>query len=143
MKAELDEILLTPLKRISTPKGDVMHAMKASDPGYAGFGEAYFSQVNQHEIKGWKRHFRMTLNLVCSSGLVRVIARSEAGKIVLDTRLSPDEPALHNRLTVPPGYFLAFQGLGPGASTLLNIASIPHDPSEAETQPLEFFGWDT
>lgn len=132
---------LTPLKRISTPKGDVMHGMKASDAGYAGFGEAYFSQVNQGEIKGWKRHFRMTLNLVCSSGLVRVVARAETGDIVLDTQLSMEKPELYNRLTVPPGYFVAFQGLATGASTLLNIASIPHDPDEAETRPVEFFGW--
>ncbi|KIQ04770.1 hypothetical protein RU07_04540 [Agrobacterium tumefaciens] len=138
----MSDIIITPLKRISTPKGDVMHAIKASDPGYAGFGEAYFSMVNHGEIKGWKRHFRMTLNLVCASGLIRVVVRTETGELVVDTQLSPDQPELYNRLTVPPGYFVAFQGLAAGASTLLNIASIQHDPDEAETRPVDFFEWD-
>lgn len=132
--------LLTPLQRIATPKGDVMHGLKLSDPGYAGFGEAYFSLVNEGDIKGWKRHFRMTLNLVCASGLVRVIVRDDQN-VVLDARMSPDSPALYCRLTVPPGYFVAFQGLAPGYSTLLNVASIPHDPEESETRPVDFFGW--
>jgi dTDP-4-dehydrorhamnose 3,5-epimerase len=138
----MTEPFLTPLKRIATPKGDVMHGMKACDPGYAGFGEAYFSLVNEGEIKGWKRHFRMTLNFVCSSGRIRVVVRDEIGRGVLDTQLSPDASDLYNRLTVPPGYFVAFQGCAPGASTLLNIASIQHDPEEAETRPVEFFRWE-
>jgi dTDP-4-dehydrorhamnose 3,5-epimerase len=131
---------LTPLKRIATPKGDVMHGMKSSDPGFAGFGEAYFSLVNKGEIKGWKRHFRMTLNLVCPAGRVKVVVRNEEG-VVLDVHLSPEVPELYQRLTVPPGYFVAFQGVAEGASTLLNVASIPHDPEESETRPVEFFGW--
>ena len=131
---------LTPLKRIATPKGDVMHGLKASDPGYAGFGEAYFSLINEGETKGWKRHFRMTLNLICVKGRVRISVRDDAGSVMFDTQLSPDDQALYSRLTVPPGYFVAFKGLAAGPSILLNIASIPHDPDEAETRPLEHFG---
>lgn len=137
---DLTQPLLTPLRRIATPKGDVLHGIKASDPGYAGFGEAYFSLVNEGEIKGWKRHFRMTLNLICSSGRVRVVVRDDAG-VVLDTQLSPDTPELYCRLTVPPGFFVAFAGLAPGYSTMMNVASIAHDPDESETRALEFFGW--
>lgn len=131
---------LTPLKRIETPKGDVLHGMKASDPGYAGFGEAYFSQVFFGETKGWKRHLRMTLNLVCVVGLIRVMVRDEAGHMVLDAQLSPDTPDLYCRLTVPPGYFVAFTGQAEQPSMLLNVASIPHDPDEAETRALDAFG---
>jgi dTDP-4-dehydrorhamnose 3,5-epimerase len=131
---------LTPLKRIATPKGEVMHGLKSSDPGFAGFGEAYFSFVHTGETKGWKRHIRMTLNLVCAVGRVRIVVRDDFGGIVLDTELSPDAAELYNRLTVPPGYFVAFKGLSADTSMLLNVASIPHDPNEAETRPLEYFG---
>lgn len=131
---------LTALKRISTPKGDVLHGMKASDAGYEGFGEAYFSQVFSGDTKGWKRHLRMTLNLVCVAGAIQVMVRDGDGRMVLDTQLSPDTPDLYNRLTVPPGYFVAFQGVAPQTSMLLNVASIPHDPDEAESRPLDAFG---
>jgi dTDP-4-dehydrorhamnose 3,5-epimerase len=68
------------------------------------------------------------------------VVREEAGGVALDTQLSPDMPELYNRLTVPPGYFVAFKGLAAGSSMLLNVASIPHDPDEAETRPLDHFG---
>ena len=48
----LDGILLTPLKVIHHPKGDIYHALKASSPGYQGFGEAYFSIIKKGDIKG-------------------------------------------------------------------------------------------
>ena len=50
----LNEINVTPLKSISTPGGDVMHAMNRTDPGYLGFGEVYFSWVEAGVVKEWK-----------------------------------------------------------------------------------------
>ena len=50
----LDDILVTPLKRIPTVGGDVMHGLKKSDNGFNGFGEVYFSWVEQGAIKAWK-----------------------------------------------------------------------------------------
>ncbi len=38
----LNQIQVTPLACIPTAGGDVMHAMKTSDSGYTGFGEALF-----------------------------------------------------------------------------------------------------
>ncbi len=35
------------LKRIPTAGGEVRYALKAGDPGFAGFGEAYFSSVDR------------------------------------------------------------------------------------------------
>ena len=50
----LDDIFVIPLKRVSTIGGDVMHAIKKSDIGFNGFGEVYFSWVDQGAIKAWK-----------------------------------------------------------------------------------------
>ena len=47
----MDGVILTPLKQIYHPKGDIFHAMKKSDIGFDGFGEAYFSTINQNDIK--------------------------------------------------------------------------------------------
>ena len=69
----LDDILVTSLKRISTVGGDVMHGLKKSDNGFNGFGEVYFSWVEQGGIKAWKCHQSMTLNLVVPIGEVRLV----------------------------------------------------------------------
>ena len=57
-------VSIYPLKQIRVSKGDVYHALKSTDLGYVGFGETYFSWIEYGEVKGWKRHNRMTLNLV-------------------------------------------------------------------------------
>ena len=71
--ASLDDILVTPLKRISTVGGDVMHALRISDKGFHGFGEVYFSWVEMGSIKAWKCHQHMTLNLVVPIGEVSFV----------------------------------------------------------------------
>ena len=43
----MDGVILTPLKKIHNLRGYVFHAMKKSDIGFDGFGEAYFSTVNK------------------------------------------------------------------------------------------------
>lgn len=115
-----------------------MHAMKAVDPGFHGFGEAYFSAVEQHAVKGWKRHRQMVSNLMVPSGAVRLQMLddrpdSPTHGLSADVTLGPGN---YQRLTVPPGIWLAFQGRAPGLNLLLNLASIAHDPTESDNCPL-------
>lgn len=136
-------VVLTPLRRIPTPKGDVLHCMKAGEDGFAGFGEAYFSCVRERVIKGWKRHREMTLNLICALGAVRVVVHDGSSDPAnrLDVILSPDSEERYRRLTVPPLHWVGFQGVGPSENMLLNIASMRHDPAEADTADLAAFPW--
>lgn len=128
---------LTDLARIPTAGGDVLHAMKATDQGFAGFGEAYVSIVLPGATKGWKRHRRMVLNLVVLTGCVRFHLHhaNETSSLIL----SPEPGGRFARLTVQPGIWLAFTGIATCPSLVLNLASLPHDPAEAETVPLETF----
>jgi dTDP-4-dehydrorhamnose 3,5-epimerase len=136
----MEGVLFTPLRRIPTPGGDVRHGLKASDASFAGFGEAYFSSVEGGAVKGWKRHTRMTLNLVVPVGEVRFLVCSDSGERRA-YQLSPDRAEGYGRLTVPPGLWMAFGGVGGGLNLLLNVASIEHDPAEAESRPLDAMPW--
>ncbi len=137
----MDGLLLTPLKRIPLPAGDVLHGMKKDDPGFAGFGEAYFSIVHSGIIKGWKRHNRMTLNLVVPQGCVGFAVCDDRGGAPMfrHVALSPDSNETYQRLTVQPGLWVAFRGEGAGTNMLLNLASIAHQPDEADNRPLDAF----
>ena len=136
----MEGVLFTPLRRIPTPGGDVRHGLKASDVSFAGFGEAYFSSVEGGAVKGWKRHTRMTLNLVVPVGEVRFLVRSDAGE-ARAYQLSPDRAESYGRLTVAPRLWMAFGGVGGGLNLLLNVASIEHDPTEAENRPVDAMPW--
>lgn len=120
---------MTPLKQIYHPKGDIFHAMKKSDVGFKGFGEVYFSTINKNSIKGWKKHTLMTLNLVVPIGEIEFIIYNDMSKEFFSVILSQDN---YQRLTVKPGLWMAFRGVGE-YNMLMNIASIEHDPSEAES----------
>ena len=81
----------------------------------------------------------MILNLIVPVGAIKFVLydgrkESRTYQTFQEVILSKDNYA---RLTVPPGVWMAFQGLGAENNTLLNIASIPHDPMEAENLPIE------
>lgn len=128
----LADILLTPLTRIETAGGDVLHAMKQCDAGFSGYGEAYFSWVSAGVVKGWKRHMEMTMNLVVPVGQVRFIFRSDSADGADEFRVEEIGVDRYARITVPPGIWFGFEGLARPQSLVLNIASIPHDPNEVE-----------
>lgn len=135
----IDGIIVTPLKRIHHPQGDVYHALKASESSFQKFGEAYFSSVKSQTIKGWKKHTEMVLNLVVPVGAIRFVvyddrpASATNGKF-FDITLSSEN---YSRLTVAPGLWMAFQGAGPDLNLLLNLASIEHNPQEAVSIALD------
>jgi dTDP-4-dehydrorhamnose 3,5-epimerase len=132
----LPGVLVSPLRRIAHPQGDVLHGLKAGDPSFHGFGEAYFSTVHHGAIKGWKKHTLMTLNLVVPVGTIRFVVIDDR-----DTSVQAAEVTLgadfYARLTVPPGVWLAFQGRGTPLNLLLNVANLEHDPAEAVSVPLD------
>ena len=138
-EVKIDGLILTPLKKIQHPKGDIFHGMKKSDAGYVGFGEAYFSTVNNGEIKGWNKHTKMTLNLVVPIGEVTfVIYDDRENSSSKDRFFKVDlSPSNYKRLTVLPGLWVAFKGNGLNTNLILNIASMEHDPNEVERMDLD------
>lgn len=129
----MDGVILTPLKQIHNPKGDIFHAMKESDNGFDGFGEAYFSTINKDDIKGWKKHTKMTLNLVVPIGEIEFIFYDEISQEFMNVKLSQNN---YRRLTVQSNLWMAFRGIGE-YNMLLNLASIEHNPTEAVKVDLE------
>jgi len=129
----VDGVILTPLKQINHQKGDIFHAMKRSDIGYDGFAEAYFSTINTGDIKGWKKHTKMTLNLIVPVGEIEFIVYDEDKEEFESIKLSQKN---YQRLTVKPNVWMAFRGIG-SYNMLLNIASIEHDPEESINKSIE------
>ena len=129
----LDQIQMTQLKRIPTPGGDVLHALKSTEDVFHGFGEAYFSFVEPGVIKAWKEHLRMTMNLVVPVGLVRFVFHDSSTVSFREEIIGESN---YQRLTVPPKIWFGFQGVVTTPSLLLNLACISHDPAEVRRKTL-------
>ena len=133
-KINIEGVILTPLKKISHPKGDIFHGIKKSDDGFVGFGEAYFTTINKGQIKGWNRHMKMTLNLVVPVGSVQFVIYDDRHGIdtksnFFEVELSPDN---YKRMTIPPGLWVAFKGKSDETNLILNMSDLEHDPDELE-----------
>ena len=125
-------VIISYLDVIDTPGGNVMHAMKETSAGYSGFGEAYFSQIDKGAIKAWKRHKKMTLNLVVPVGRIRFVLfddREVSNTQFQEVIISKDN---YCRLTIPPMVWMGFKSLSNEDSMLLNIANIEHDSNEVD-----------
>jgi dTDP-4-dehydrorhamnose 3,5-epimerase len=133
----LDGVVLTPLKTIYNPKGFIYHAMKKSDDEFHGFGEAYFSTIEKDCIKGWKKHTKMTLNLIVINGEIEFVIFCEKTNFFFSAKLSRKN---YQRLTIRPGLWVAFKGLSKD-NVLLNLASTEHNPHEEESNALENIGY--
>tara|TARA_B100000767_G_scaffold251159_1_gene253943 strand:+ start:804 stop:1235 length:432 start_codon:yes stop_codon:yes gene_type:complete len=140
----IDGVLFTPLSIIEAQGGDVLHAMKSVDPGFSGFGEVYFSSIKPGSIKGWKLHSEMVLNIVVPVGVIRFVIFDNRKDSKTKGRFNDYVLSRKNygRLTIPPGLWVGFQGRGAEESFLLNIANIPHNPSESMLKELDEINFD-
>ena len=128
---------LKKLQQIPVVGGDVYHVLKASDTEFENFGEAYFSNVDSGVVKAWKRHKRMTLNLVVPKGEVRfVLANANKFETIIIGEKN------YSLLTVYPGVWFGFQGLSIDTSLVLNLANVEHDNTEVDRCDVSTFEFD-
>ena len=91
-------------------------------------------------MKGWKRHNRNTLNIVVPVGAVKFVVYDDRDNSITKGQfeeiiLSPSDN--YQRLTVAPGLWMAFVGVGYSISMLMDIIPEPHDDYEASRRSLE------
>ena len=139
MTVIMPNVLLTPLKKISLGSGDVLHALKRSDEAFHGFGEAYFSLIHHQAIKGWKCHTMMCMNLIVPAGDVKFVFYDQLVNQFMEVTIGDSN---YQRITVHPNIWFAFQGLSESTSIVLNIADIPHDPTESLKKELNDFQYE-
>ena len=88
----INGITISPLKEIEVEGGNVLHALKKSDSSFKDFGEAYFSFVNFGHVKAWKKHSKMTLNLIVPIGEVKFVFIDEPPEVSPGLALSTSNP---------------------------------------------------
>ena len=128
----IDGVLVHPLRQIPDERGKIMHMLRCDDPHFERFGEIYFSIVYPGVIKGWHLHKNMTLNYAVVSGMIKLVLYD-------DRHDSPTHRELQELfigesnyvlVTIPPGVWNGFKGIGAVPAIVANCATLPHDPQE-------------
>tara|TARA_Y100000768_G_C23803722_1_gene598461 strand:+ start:72 stop:509 length:438 start_codon:yes stop_codon:yes gene_type:complete len=132
-------VLINGIKQIDekiflNDKGNIYHFLKKTDKYYENFAEIYFTKINYNQIKGWKKHTLMTMNLIVPVGNVEFVFYDDVNKEFKSIIIGDDN---YKRLYVPKGVWFAFRGINTGTNLIANFSNILHDDSEVKTQPLE------
>lgn len=128
----IDGVRVHSLRQIPDERGKVMHMLRCDDPHFEKFGEIYFSVVYPEVIKGWHLHRKMTLNYAVISGMIKLVLYD-------DREGSPTKGECQELfagesnyvlVTIPPGVWNGFKGIGTSPALVANCATVPHEPEE-------------
>ncbi len=130
----IDGVVVTPRRIIPDDRGKVMHVLKATDPEFETFGECYFSMVYPGIVKGWHLHHRMIINYAVPQGMIKLVLFDDRKGSKTHGELQEIYMGEDNYcfVKVPPYVWNGFMGLGVKPALVVNVASIPHDPTEIE-----------
>ena len=125
-------VAVHPLKVIPDERGAILHMLRCDDPHFQTFGEIYFSMVYPGVIKGWHLHKEMVLNYAVPSGRIKLVlydARdgSPTRGELMELFVGEGNYCL---VSVPPGVWNGFKGIGVAPAIVANCATLPHDPDE-------------
>jgi dTDP-4-dehydrorhamnose 3,5-epimerase len=125
-------VTVTPLGQIVDERGKIMHMLRCDSARFQQFGEVYFSCVWPGVIKGWHLHKAMTLNYAVPIGHIKLALYDERADS--PTHGQVQEVFLgesnYHLVTVPPGVWNGFKGVGDKMALVANCATLPHDPDE-------------
>lgn len=133
----IHDVIVTPLRQIFDERGKVMHMLRKDAPVFNKFGEIYFSCTYPGVVKAWHLHKEMTLNYAVISGQLKIVLydpreESPTKGMVQELFVSPEN---YNLVTVPPGVWNGFKGVGDSMSIVANCADLPHNPNEIIRKP--------
>jgi dTDP-4-dehydrorhamnose 3,5-epimerase len=132
MSLNIEGVIITQMNRICDDRGRIMHIMKNSDSNYNQFGEVYCSTVYPGIVKGWHIHDKMTLNYVVIKGMIKFVLYDQRKDSKTYKQLQEICFGENNyvRVTVPPGVWNGFMGIGTEEALVINFTDIAHDPLE-------------
>ncbi len=128
----IDGVVITPQRVIPDERGMIKHMLKSDSPNFKQFGEIYFSFVYPGAVKAWHLHKIMTLNYAVPVGNIKFVLydpRENSPTYGQIQEIYMGE-ANHCLVTVPPGIWNGFKGIGTQTAVVANFTDIPHDPNE-------------
>tara|TARA_Y100001970_G_scaffold286159_1_gene407642 strand:- start:4629 stop:5054 length:426 start_codon:yes stop_codon:yes gene_type:complete len=131
----IKSIKLIKKKIIEVQNGNVLKIIDKTEKEFNGFGEAYVSIIDYNKIKGWKKHLKMTMNLIVPLGLVKFVFYDGS-----NFREEVIGQSNYYRITVPPSIWFAFKGMDKN-NVIINISNITHDINESINTNIDEFNY--
>ena len=135
----MDEISIKNLSIINNKKGDILKGFLKSDNKTINVKEVYFSEINPKQIKAWKKHNKMTSNLIAVKGEIKIVVQKKDKSFVTEIISKKN----YKMISIPPNYWFGFQCISTEEGMLANISNEEHDDLESDQIDIEkiLFDW--
>tara|TARA_S200000501_G_scaffold151000_1_gene142439 strand:+ start:483 stop:893 length:411 start_codon:yes stop_codon:yes gene_type:complete len=135
----MDEISIKNLSIINNKKGDILKGFLKSDNKTINVKEVYFSEINPKQIKAWKKHNKMTSNLIAVKGEIKIVIQKKDKSFVTEIISKKN----YKMISIPPNFWFGFQCISTEAGMLVNISNEEHDDLESDQLDIEkiLFDW--
>ena len=128
----INDVIITPLKKIPDERGAIMHMMRADSPVFKKFGEVYFSIAYPGVIKGWHEHTEQTQNYAVISGMIKLVLydnrpESSTYKEIMELFVGDLNYCL---ITIPIGIINGYKCIGNSKCIVANCSDLPYQDGE-------------
>ena len=140
MDPTIDGVGLKKLRVIPDERGWLMEILRCDDPIYKKFGQVYLTTAYPGVVKAWHYHKKQTDNFTSIRGMMKVALydarkQSPTHTALMELFVGEKNPLL---ITVPPGVFHGFKGIGTETAYFLSIPTLPYNykkPDEFRIPP--------
>ena len=131
----INDLIVTPLRKIPDERGSIMHMLRADSPHFKQFGEIYFSTAYPGVIKGWHEHTQQIQNYAVVSGMIKLVLydnreKSSTYKELNELYIGDENYSL---VTIPTGIIMGYKCISNHKCILANCSTLPHDPHEMKS----------
>ena len=130
-------IRIKELKLHLDDRGYLYETLRADDPNYLGFGQAYISAINPEVIKGFHKHELQTDHVVCVAGQIKLVVVEDGTCEIEEIHLSVLSPKM---VIIPPRHWHGWKCIGNEPALVFNISNFchyPNCPDEERMDPIK------
>ena len=130
----IDGVIVKKLKVVADERGYLMEMLRADDPFFQKFGQAYLTVAYPGVVKGWHYHKIQTDHFVAVSGMVKVVLYdqrkdSKTCGEVNEFFMGDSNPIM---LRIPVGTMHGYKTCGLEPSLLVNFPTELYNPKEPD-----------
>ena len=129
-------VLVKNLEVRADERGRFVELVRADEPGLGAFGQVHLTTLYPGVVKAWHRHRHRTDTVCVVSGMARLGLYDAREDSKTKEELNQFFLGVHAplRITIPPGVWFGFKGIGDGEALMLVHTDQPHDPKDPDEE---------
>ena len=130
----IDGVVVKQLRVIPDERGWLMETLRADDPFFKGFGQAYLTCVYPGVVKGWHWHKLQTDHFVCVAGMAKVVLYDRRDGSATAGEVNEFFMGSRNNilLVIPAGVLHGMKGIGVEPAVILNLPTHTYNYAEPD-----------